>query len=185
MWHSRNSFLCLWEVHRDAFGWSRSQMLSINPGRLQSHYQMRYPAETEYLKSPLFAMMASSNGNIVRVTGHLCGEFTAPGEFPSQRPVTRSFDNFFDLRLNKRLSKQSWDWWFEMPLRQLWRHCNGEIVFSVVLADRIIPVGARPSAGTVKDRCCYADLIFKQQSGKYAIIVVPNYFRTKTYWNNT
>ena len=29
------------------------------------------------------------------------------GEFPSQSPVTRSFDVFFDLRLNKRLSKQS------------------------------------------------------------------------------
>ena len=29
------------------------------------------------------------------------------GEFPAQRPVTRSFDVFFDLRLNKWLSKQS------------------------------------------------------------------------------
>ena len=29
------------------------------------------------------------------------------GEFPAQRSVTRSFDAFFDLRLNKRLSKQS------------------------------------------------------------------------------
>ena len=29
------------------------------------------------------------------------------GEFPSQRPVTWSFDVFFGLRLNKRLSKQS------------------------------------------------------------------------------
>ena len=46
------------------------------------------------------------------------------GEFPSQRPVTRSFDVFFDLRLNKRLSKQSWGWWFETPSRLLWRHCN-------------------------------------------------------------
>ena len=46
------------------------------------------------------------------------------GEFPSQRPVTRSFDVFFDLRLNKRLSKQSRRWWFETPLRSLWRHCN-------------------------------------------------------------
>ena len=45
-------------------------------------------------------MMTSSNGNIFRVTGHLCGEFTGPGEFPAQRPVTRSFDVFFDLRLN-------------------------------------------------------------------------------------
>ena len=32
------------------------------------------------------------------------------GEFPAQRPVTQSFDVFFDLRLNKRLSKQSWGW---------------------------------------------------------------------------
>ena len=50
-------------------------------------------------------MMTSSNGNIFRVTGPLCGEFTGPGEFPTQRPVTRSFDVFFDLRLNKRLNK--------------------------------------------------------------------------------
>ena len=27
--------------------------------------------------------------------------------------------------LNKRLSKQSWGCWFEMPSRSLWRHCNG------------------------------------------------------------
>ena len=46
------------------------------------------------------------------------------GEFPAQRPVTRSFDVFFDLHLNKRLSKQSWGWWFEMPSRSLGRHCN-------------------------------------------------------------
>ena len=30
-----------------------------------------------------------------------------PGEIPAHRAVTRSFDAFFDLRLNKRLSKQS------------------------------------------------------------------------------
>ena len=46
------------------------------------------------------------------------------GEFPSQRPVTRSFDVFYDLRMNKRLSKQRWGWWFETPSRPLWRHCN-------------------------------------------------------------
>ena len=38
------------------------------------------------------------------------GNSPITGEFPSQRPVTRSFDVFFDLHLNKRLSKQSWDW---------------------------------------------------------------------------
>ena len=46
-----------------------------------------------------YSMMTSSNWNIFRVTGHLCGEFTDHGEFPSQRPVTRSFDVIFDLRL--------------------------------------------------------------------------------------
>ena len=71
-----------------------------------------------------YLMMTSSNGNIFRVTGPLCGEFTGPGEFPAQRPVTRSFGVFFDLRLNKRLSKQSWGWWFEMPPWSLWRQCN-------------------------------------------------------------
>ena len=47
-------------------------------------------------------MMTSSNGNIFRVTGPLCGKTPVTGDFPSQRPVTRSFDVFFDLRLNKR-----------------------------------------------------------------------------------
>ena len=70
-------------------------------------------------------MMTSSNGNIFRVTGHLCGEFTGPGEFPAQRPVTRSFDVFFDLHPNKRLSKQWWGWWFETQSWPLWRHRNG------------------------------------------------------------
>ena len=42
----------------------------------------------------------------------------------TQRPVTRSFDVYFDLRLNKRLSKQSWGWWFETPSRSLWRRSN-------------------------------------------------------------
>ena len=52
------------------------------------------------------------------------GNSPVPGEFPAQRPVTRSFDVFFDLRLNKRLSKQSWGWWYETLLCPLWRHCN-------------------------------------------------------------
>ena len=72
-------------------------------------------------------MMTSSNGNIFRVTGRLCGEFTGPGEFPAQRPVTRSFDVFFDLRPNERLSKQPWGWWFETPSWSLWGQCNGNL----------------------------------------------------------
>ena len=52
------------------------------------------------------------------------GNSSVPGEFPAQRSVTRSFDVFFDLRVNKRLSKQSWGWWFETLPCQLWRHSN-------------------------------------------------------------
>ena len=55
---------------------------------------------------------------------HLCGEVTSPGEFPAQRPLTRSFCVFFDLCLIKRLSKHSRGWWFETLSRLLWRHCN-------------------------------------------------------------
>ena len=52
------------------------------------------------------------------------GNSPVAGEFPAQRPVTRRCDVFFDLRLNTRLRKQSWGWWFETILHPLWRHCN-------------------------------------------------------------
>ena len=65
-------------------------------------------------------MMTPLNGYIFRVTGPLWGEFTGDRWIPSQRPVTRRFE----LRLNKRLGKQSWGWWFETPSCSLWRHCN-------------------------------------------------------------
>ena len=50
------------------------------------------------------------------------GNSPLTGEFPAQRPVMRSFDVFFHLRLNKWLSKQSWGCWFGTPSRSLWRH---------------------------------------------------------------
>ena len=53
----------------------------------------------------------------------LCaGNSPVSGEVPSQRLM--SFDVFFDLCSNKRLSKQSWGWWFETLSHPLWRHCN-------------------------------------------------------------
>ena len=52
------------------------------------------------------------------------GNSPVPSEFPTQRPVTRSFDVFFDLHTNKRLSKQWWGWWFETLSRPLWRNRN-------------------------------------------------------------
>ena len=52
------------------------------------------------------------------------GNSPVSGEFPAQRPVTRSFDIFFDVRLIKRLSKHSRGWWFETLSHPLWRHRN-------------------------------------------------------------
>ena len=70
-----------------------------------------------------YFMMTPSNWNVALQA--LCaGNSPVTGEFPSQRPVTRSFDIFFELHLNIRLSKQSRRQWFETPLRSLWRHSN-------------------------------------------------------------
>ena len=63
-------------------------------------------------------MMMSSNGNIFRFTGPLWGESTV------HQWIMWSFDVFFDLHLNKWLSKQSGCWWFEMPWHSLGRHWN-------------------------------------------------------------
>ena len=55
----------------------------------------------------------------------LCAENSpVPGEFSAQRPVTRSFDVFFGLHMNKQLSKQCGGWWFETHSGSLWRQCN-------------------------------------------------------------
>ena len=64
---------------------------------------------------PRLLMMTSSNGNIFRVTGPMCGEFTGHRWITRTRPVRRSLGVFFDLRLNKRLSKLSIRRWFEKP----------------------------------------------------------------------
>ena len=78
--------------------WGRYQA-SISSLTQQSPHSM--------ILSIRICMMKSSNANIFRVTGPLCGNSPVTGEFPAQRPMTRGFDVFFDLRLNKRLSKQS------------------------------------------------------------------------------
>ena len=64
------------------------------------------------------------NGNIFRVTGHLAGDFTGPRWIPRTEASGAELWFFFDLRLNKRLSKQSWVWWFETISHPLWLHGN-------------------------------------------------------------
>ena len=61
------------------------------------------------------------------------GNSPVAGEFTEQRQETRTFDVFFDLCLNKRLSKQSWGWWFETPSS----HYDVIVMFCSVL--RMLP----------------------------------------------
>ena len=102
-----------------------------------SVYRYQYKVHTRNI------MMTPSNGNIFRVTGLCAGNSPVSGEFPSQRPVTRSFNIFFDLCMNKWLSKQSWGSWFETPSCPFWHHCNVHAVldwfcFVVVWCQSII-----------------------------------------------
>ena len=76
------------------------------------------------MPSSSYHMMTSSNGNIFRVTSHLCGEFTGPRWIPRTKASDAELWLFFDLRLNKPLSKQSWGWWFQTLSCPLWRQCN-------------------------------------------------------------
>ena len=69
-------------------------------------------------------MMTSSMETFPALLAICAGNSLVTGEFPSQRPMTRSFGIFFDLRQNKRLSKWWWCWWFETPSRPVWRHYN-------------------------------------------------------------
>ena len=63
-------------------------------------------------------------GTFSALLAFCAGNSAVTSELPAQGQVTRSFDAFFDLRPNQRLSKQWWGWWFETPSCSLWRHCN-------------------------------------------------------------
>ena len=108
--------------------WCRSQSsitIHRDPGWLDN-WGTCHPRTWIHLRTrDTHPTMTSSNRSIFRVTDRFAGNSPVTGEFPAQRPVTRSFDVFFDQRRNKWSSKQWWGWWFETPSRPLWRHCNG------------------------------------------------------------
>ena len=81
-------------------------------------------------------MLMSSTGNISALLALCVGNSPVTGEFPAQRPVTRSSDVFLDLHLNERLSKQPWGWWMETPSWSLWRPCNVNIKNDAILVVR-------------------------------------------------
>ena len=100
--------------------WSRTGGKPLNGVMLTKfHNHHKAPREHSYLN-----MMTSSNGNISALLALCAGNSPDTVEFPSQRPVTRSFNVFFDLRLNEQLNKQWRGWWFETTSRSSWGSCN-------------------------------------------------------------
>ena len=88
-----------------------------------------YGAELfRFLQSVAQSVITIINGTIFRVTGPLWGNQPDTGSFPSQRQMTPSFEVLFDLRLNKRLSKQSRHRLFQTPLYSFWCHRKPRIM---------------------------------------------------------
>ena len=119
-----------------------------------------YQCAASYSLCPLSWMKPFSASLAIYV-----GNSPVTGELPAQRPVTRSFDVFFDLSLSKRSSKQSLGWCFETPSCPLWLHCN-DPNFSSSMLSLILLVHERQPGSTYKDN------IFQQQqtAGYHRII---------------
>ena len=127
----------------------------------------------------------------------LCaGNSPVTGEFPSQRAVTLNFDVFFDLRLNKRLSKQSRCRWFGTASQSLWRHCNGHTLYKCILYSVIIntqtnqnQTEVRTHASGLGNHCWLAHEFRKLKKNKHCSKIEPHRkseshnFKKKFRWN--
>ena len=120
--HQCSILLALWEGNPLLTKASNTEILFMS-----WHHHVRVGAFFIFIH---FRMM-SSNGNIFHVTGPLWGESASPKWIPITKAsdTVQSFDVFFDLRLNKPLSKQFRRWWFETSSCLLWHHCN--VILSV------------------------------------------------------
>ena len=122
-WVSGGSFVPIWgksSVNYIFIRYIKGRVLSNYSPKLLCHLLNTWNHDDVIKMEAFSALMAICAGNS-----------PTSGEFPTQRPVTRSFDVFFYLCLNKRVRKQSWGWWFAALSRPLWRHCNVKEIFSV------------------------------------------------------
>ena len=126
-------------MERPSFYWNRA----LSTG---SHYYRHTKHRGQMFYSTFCVwnsfMMMLSNGTIFHVTGPLWGESTGQRWIPLTKASDAELWFFFDLRLNKQLSKQWRCQWFEMPSRSLWHHImiiteqNWHIY--ILFSDRII-----------------------------------------------
>ena len=99
-----------------------------SPFKTRFNTMRHFWARSQWTISEIIHQMESFSALLV-----VCeGNSRVTDGFPSQRPVMRSFDVVFDLRLNKRLSKQSSRKWIETRSRSLWLHCDDTVLLYFV-----------------------------------------------------
>ena len=107
------------------------------------------------------------------------GNSPVPGEFPTQRPVTRSIDVFFDLRLNKRLSKKSWGWW----LGRYRAHYDG-IVMEFCYTNTVIGWHEIPHAISYWAQMTNALVLLNSYARTNSPVINHPWFITEYWWCN-
>ena len=131
IFHGINSMHTLWDIpceylldipHAYSMGYTSCIFHGICCLHIMWDICMRILWDIPYI---YIVMITSSNVNIFRVTGPLCGEFTGRRWIPWTKASDGKLWCFYDLRLNKWLSKQWWGWWYGIPSHPLWRHCDG------------------------------------------------------------
>ena len=131
-------------------------------------YDISHPAPT----AGIFSWWRHQMETFSALLGICAGNSPVPGEFPAQRPVTRRFGVFFNLRLNKRLSKQSWGYWFETLSCSLWRHRN------VTVESKGHDYSTLASCRSISDKDHYASmkLLFIFNSSLHSDVNAPTGF---------
>ena len=115
-----------------------------------------------------------TNGNIFRVTGHLCWEFTGDRWIPHTKASDAELWCFlWAAREVSRLSKQSWDWWFETLSRPSWRHCNVFDGIYFVTTDAFL-TGWHQGLYSLSGKMSYRQISWSLETTRlYVIMVVP------------
>ena len=176
-----------WKSHSDAFLTTRIKHDYITvyiESHVTDYYSKIWPKPVNslfyhpiiiHLYSPNISWWRHQMETFSALLAHCARNSLVTGEFYAHRPVTRSFDVFFDLRLNKWSSKQSWGWWFETPSRSLWRHCN---VVTIKWPSSVDNIWCRVYPDDVHR---YAIYILGRKFFKHPNIHRPLYFSTRIF----
>ena len=126
-WHViifREPVVRMWGLYKNVWCDRRPITAEYNIFKVELHYLNVGPRRIDMS----LLWWCHQTGTFSALLAICVGNSPVPGEFPTQRPVTRSFDIFIDLHPNKRLSKQWWGWWFETSPCPLRRHRNDSTV---------------------------------------------------------